>query len=882
MPASQRPPFLADPADREERIIERHGGVATVLAPKGWTSARIEAWLDWAGALPCDYPRLTFPKALRPETDCDLLLDGGPDRYAKRLAAWGLSLGVLETPGKAEGFRRSLFGLLAQGLAAPEPCLSIGARAHPDDPAVAREAQALDLASPRFRDRLSPVAAEIEAVSAAVARCKGDRLTCADPAVNRPLARAVQAARAASRSWGEIADAIALGSLNGVESSFRLCKPTIAWTRPDSPDGGDMRTALAASLGWRDGALTLTFDASDSVALDLATAAPRMVLCVADLESAEIEAAVELIVQALEIECSAGFCAGAEDAWRRRDLRPIGLGLAGVAEHLIAQGFAFDSPQGRARAAGLHALALACAAETSARLATRLGPRGGLAPVSAWAAAARAVDDPLAAQAATRLASLSEGGSLRHSHLLWAAHGPELALRLGGVSVGLQPWPDVVRFAETADGEMFKSLDRLATDACRRLGVDVGAVERHALGVRTLAGTPVAERLVAAGFTAHELAAVEAALSTTTSLTEALAPGVIGRGFAIDVLGADAEVVDAGTVNIATLIGLTAEEVAAAEAGLLGTGSLAGFADPALAKLLASSGEIDLESRLTMTAAVEPFLSAPATTLLPLSFTATPTEALNLLAKAAALGLRAGRLDRAAAPAGFTLSLPPAEVVEPAPEKIDRIVERVVEVARTRQRLPDRRKGYIQKATVGGHKVYLHTGEYDDGALGEIFIDMHKEGAAFRSLINNFAISVSIGLQYGVPLDEFVEAFVFTRFDPAGPVTGNDQIRSATSIIDYVFRELGVSYLGRTDLGDAGEIDRDGLNPPPDDPQALARFISRGFSRGATPDNLVFLPTARATARLAEICPACGDMAVVPKGQTMICETCHARIAQDR
>ena len=124
-------------------------------------------------------------------------------------------------------------------------------------------------------------------------------------------------------------------------------------------------------------------------------------------------------------------------------------------------------------------------------------------------------------------------------------------------------------------------------------------------------------------------------------------------------------------------------------------------------------------------------------------------------------------------------------------------MERVVEVDRSRRRLPDRRKGYIQKTTVGGHKVYLHTGEYDDGELGEIFIDMHKEGAAFRSLTNNFAIAISIGLQYGVPLDEFVEAFVFTRFDPSGPVTGNDSIRSATSILDYVFRELGVSYLGR-------------------------------------------------------------------------------------
>ena len=116
------------------------------------------------------------------------------------------------------------------------------------------------------------------------------------------------------------------------------------------------------------------------------------------------------------------------------------------------------------------------------------------------------------------------------------------------------------------------------------------------------------------------------------------------------------------------------------------------------------------------------------------------------------------------------------------------------------RRLPHRRKSYTQKAIVGGHKVYLHTGEYEDGRLGEIFIDMHKEGAAFRSLMNNFAIAISVGLQYGVPLEEFVEAFTFTRFEPAGPVIGNDSIKSATSVLDYIFRELGVSYLGRTDL----------------------------------------------------------------------------------
>jgi ribonucleoside-diphosphate reductase alpha chain len=173
-------------------------------------------------------------------------------------------------------------------------------------------------------------------------------------------------------------------------------------------------------------------------------------------------------------------------------------------------------------------------------------------------------------------------------------------------------------------------------------------------------------------------------------------------------------------------------------------------------------------------------------------------------------------------------------------------VERVVEITkRDREKLPHRRKGYTQKATVGGHKVYLRTGEYDDGRIGEIFIDMHKEGAAFRSLMNNFAIAISIGLQYGVPLDEFVEAFTFTRFEPAGMVTGNEAIKNATSILDYVFRELAVSYLGRHDLahvvpGDSeiGGGDGEGKRPAPPAPNP-AKIVSSGLVRGQIPQQLI-------------------------------------------
>ena len=180
---------------------------------------------------------------------------------------------------------------------------------------------------------------------------------------------------------------------------------------------------------------------------------------------------------------------------------------------------------------------------------------------------------------------------------------------------------------------------------------------------------------------------------------------------------------------------------------------------------------------------------------------------------------------------------PAARVSALAEKVVEKVVERIV-VMRERERMPDRRKGYTQKAVVGGHKVYLRTGEYDDGRLGEIFIDMHKEGAALRSFINNFAIAVSLGLQYGVPLDEYVDAFTFTRFEPAGPVQGNNSIKFATSILDYVFRELAVSYMERFDLAHVdpseGGFDALGKGVQEGKPTGTNQYVSRGLTRSRT------------------------------------------------
>jgi ribonucleoside-diphosphate reductase alpha chain len=222
-----------------------------------------------------------------------------------------------------------------------------------------------------------------------------------------------------------------------------------------------------------------------------------------------------------------------------------------------------------------------------------------------------------------------------------------------------------------------------------------------------------------------------------------------------------------------------------------------------------------------------------------------------------------------------------------AEKVVERVVERI-ERMRERERLPDRRKGYTQKAVVGGHKVYLRTGEYEDGRLGEIFIDMHKEGAAFRSLMNNFAIAISLGMQYGVPLEEYVDAFTFTRFEPAGFVQGNDAIKNATSVLDYVFRVLGYEYLGRTDFVHVKSVDEpaekplSSFNTPPalprrdgadadDDvlPYPSEDQIAR---KGRSESNAILV--AKAQGYTGEMCTSCGSSRVKRNGACTVCEDC--------
>ena len=837
------PAFRTEAPAAELRSIERSGSIVEVLAPRHWTNARVEAWLDWADSLPDDYPDRDWPTSLSPDTPFDPVLGEGPDRHARRLAAWGLALGRFDSDDDAARFASELVALMIGGLVAPGPSLAHGVRIHPTDPA--------HWPSMRFREigelaaAFPDAPAALRDVADAIIRCSGDRAACSDIAGNQALARAAAGARAAGFADADIAGVIALAATGDVGDPPRPRDgEEIVIAESEALAAKTPPAVNAAFAAWRHGGFTVATSLDDAEALDLARIAPRAAINVLLFQQdADLKAAARTLAVALDIECAAGFSATSRAAHARRRHRPRLVVLAGVAERLVAEGLAFDSDPGRARAAGLHALVRE------------------MAPIGI-------VEDA------------------------------EMALRLGGPTLGAAPWRGPRELAESADGEMVAVLSAPSLLALSRLGIDPDLARAHLLGRLTLDGAPAISHadLAARGFTDYEIAVVESALAGSPGLRAAFAPAVVGAGFVRDVLGASEEALSDPAFDTLSLAGFTPDEIARAEAFALGLGNHndADFLPPEARAIFAAASETPIEARVAMLAAVQPFVTGPALLPVDLEFASSPDEAVAAQALAAAAGARAIQIRRHGPPASFRLNIPALgagdgrSAAEPAQERVqekivERIIERVVEVGRSRRKLPDRRKGYIQKASVGGHKVYLHTGEYEEGELGEIFIDMHKEGAAFRSLMNNFAIAISIGLQYGVPLDEFVEAFVLTRFDPAGPVTGNDSIRSATSILDYVFRELGVSYLGRNDLAnvDPDEFHADGLGRgQAEEPQPISRFISKGFSRGATPDNLVFLPVQSRPpngAVAADVCPACGDLALVRKGQSRICQTCGVR-----
>jgi ribonucleoside-diphosphate reductase alpha chain len=363
---------------------------------------------------------------------------------------------------------------------------------------------------------------------------------------------------------------------------------------------------------------------------------------------------------------------------------------------------------------------------------------------------------------------------------------------------------------------------------------------------------------------------VEKALPTAFDIKFAFNKWTLGEDLLRDELKVDAATLASPSFDLLAHMGFTRREIEAANIHVCGAMTIEGaphlksqhYAVFDCANPCGRTGKryLSVESHIRMMAAAQPFISGAISKTINMPNDATVEDCKSAYLLSWKLALKANALYRDGSKLSQPLNAqliadeddeddaidafldkPMAARTAALSEKLaDKFVERITvihERARERERLPDRRKSYIQKAVVGGHKVYLHTGEYEDGRLGEIFLDMHKEGAALRSLLNNFAIAVSLGLQYGVPLEEYVDAFTFTRFEPSGPVQGNDSIKYATSILDYVFRELAVSYLGRTDLAhvspsEAGfDVLGAGVEEGKSPTESTSRYVSKGLTR---------------------------------------------------
>ena len=575
--------------------------------------------------------------------------------------------------------------------------------------------------------------------------------------------------------------------------------------------------------------------------------------------------AVQIWTMVLEVSVTMAQFPSPSIARRSYDYRTLGLGFANLGALLMVMGVPYDSPQGRAIAGCLTACLTGEAYATSARMASELGPfarfeanRDSMLRVirnhrrAAYAESAGSYEglsirpvplDPTYAPTALLKTArkvwddaleLGQAHGYRNAQVSVLAPTGTIGLVMDCDTTGVEPDFALVKFKKLAGGGYFKIINQSVPPALKRLGYGDAQVEeiiRYATGRGTLVGAPGInhDTLQAKGFTHEVLERVEGQLEAAFDLKFVFNAWTLGQDFCTKVLGlTEAQLADPG-FELLLAIGFTRKEIEAANAFATGTMTLEGaphLRDEHLpvfdcANRCGRDGKrfIFVDGHIRMMAACQPFLSGAISKTINMPQEATVQEVKEAYMLSWRLGLKAIALYRD----GSKLSQPLSSMVaqdlfasleEPArqtensrPEPMQVAERIVVRYLAKRRRLPDRRKGYTQKAVIGGHKVFLRTGEYDDGTLGEIFIDMHKEGAAFRSLMNAFAIAISIGLQHGVPLEKFVDQFLFSRFEPNGIVMGNDRIKMATSLIDYIFRELAINYLGRDDLAHVSEED---------------------------------------------------------------------------
>ena len=609
------------------------------------------------------------------------------------------------------------------------------------------------------------------------------------------------------------------------------------------------------------------------------------------------EHTVRLWTMVLEISVMMAQFPSKEIARLSYEYRTLGLGYANIGGLLMTSGIPYDSEEGRAICGALTAIMTGVAYATSAEMAGELGAfanydanadnmlrvmrnhrraaygesdgyeKLAVSPVPLVASDVRQQELVTHARAAWDLAiELGEKHGYRNAQATVIAPTGTIGLVMDCDTTGIEPDFALVKFKKLAGGGYFKIINRAVPEALRTLGyteAQIAEIEAYAVGHGNLNQAPGINpgSLRAKGFTDEKIAAVNAALGQAFDIKFVFNQWTLGADWVKETFGFTDEQLNDFSFEILPALGFSKKDIEAANVHICGAMTLEGapfLKDEHLpvfdcANPCGKIGKryLSVESHIRMMAAAQPFISGAISKTINMPNDATVEDCKNAYMLSWKLALKANALYRD----GSKLSQPlnaslladeededddAVETIAAAPAAAraaavtEKIVERVVErLYRDREKLPNRRKGYTQKAIVGGHKVYLRTGEFDDGRLGEIFIDMHKEGAAFRAMMNNFAIAISLGLQYGVPLDEYVEAFTFTKFEPAGMVVGNDAIKNATSILDYIFRELAVSYLDRGDLAhvDTSNFGNTALGRGISEGKAEA--VSKGLTRGA-------------------------------------------------
>ncbi|OEC98791.1 MULTISPECIES: vitamin B12-dependent ribonucleotide reductase [unclassified Rhizobium] len=612
---------------------------------------------------------------------------------------------------------------------------------------------------------------------------------------------------------------------------------------------------------------------------------------------ADYEHAVRLWTVVLEISVMMAQFPSRRIAELSYEYRTLGLGYANIGGLLMSSGIPYDSDEARAIAGSLTAIMTGIAYATSAEMASELGTfpmfkpnrenmlrvirnhrraaygeTSGYESLSVNPVALIHSDNPdqdLVAHAKAawdKALELGEKHGYRNAQATVIAPTGTIGLVMDCDTTGIEPDFALVKFKKLAGGGYFKIINRAVPEALRTLGYSesqIAEIEAYAVGHGNLNQAPAINpsTLKAKGFTAEKVDAVNAALKSAFDIKFVFNQWTLGADFLKGALKVSDEQMADMSFNLLEHLGFSKKDIEAANIHVCGAMTLEGapfLKNEHLAVFDCANpcGKIgkrylSVESHIRMMAAAQPFISGAISKTINMPNEATVEDCKNAYMLSWKLGLKANALYRD----GSKLSQPlNASLIEddgdedaleeflqaPAAAQAvtitEKIVERVIEkVVRTQEKLPSRRKGYTQKAKIGGHTIFLRTGEYDDGRLGEIFLDMNKEGSALRAFINNFAISVSLGLQYGVPLEEYVDAFTFTKFEPAGIVTGNDAIKNATSILDYVFRELAISYLGRHDLAHVDTSDFNNTALGRGVSEGKADVVSKGLTRGYKP-----------------------------------------------